>query len=370
MIELPSFPIPSEEVGIFVSPKGAAHNAGTRAAPLASIQAAINKATQEKKVVFISTGEYQEEVVSSVSLFGGYSSDFSSYDPTHFVTHITPAKSSHSTTTITLESGSPILRGLYIHGGKSKHTTAVKLLKTNKALLIENDIHGGGHLEGDYSHAVQTSWGNPANFSLIRNKLHGGLNQMSWGIDGLGDSCIVSENIIDGGDGRETWGIRGGGHFLLEQNTIHSGRGTEKAVCLEIYSGGTPQLNKNRFETQSVLPWNAILVGTEANPSLQDNTINGASDAEIFSFVPKLIAQTWRFNEDPSIEKFDAVTLTPWGWLSWWGEDWGNLSGGAHGGAVQSFYDFLGRGPAQETPSNIAAEIRALLLAAGVVGSL
>ncbi|HQY61305.1 MAG: hypothetical protein IPQ09_19225 [Myxococcales bacterium] len=63
----------TEAFGIFVTENGAADAAGTRAAPLASIGAALLKAKAEKKSVFVCEGSYPEALMleSGVSIRGG-----------------------------------------------------------------------------------------------------------------------------------------------------------------------------------------------------------------------------------------------------------------------------------------------------------
>lgn len=77
---LPSEPPPApkaeqltEAFGIFVTEKGSPERLGTRAAPLASIAAAILQAKAEKKSVFVCEGSYPEALVleSGVSIRGG-----------------------------------------------------------------------------------------------------------------------------------------------------------------------------------------------------------------------------------------------------------------------------------------------------------
>jgi hypothetical protein len=63
----------TEAYGVFVAEKGSAEAPGTRAAPLASVGAAILQAKLEKKSVFVCEGSYPEALVleSGVSIRGG-----------------------------------------------------------------------------------------------------------------------------------------------------------------------------------------------------------------------------------------------------------------------------------------------------------
>lgn len=65
-------PHPSNDVGVFVALSGSNQNPGTMEAPKRTIQAGVNLAETQDKVVFVGRGIYVEAVETSVSLYGGY----------------------------------------------------------------------------------------------------------------------------------------------------------------------------------------------------------------------------------------------------------------------------------------------------------
>ncbi len=77
---------------IFVAKGGSDANAGTRAAPVLTVQKGIALAkAQKKRDVYVATGVYVESIVlvAGVSVYGGYSADgFSAHDPEVFETAI------------------------------------------------------------------------------------------------------------------------------------------------------------------------------------------------------------------------------------------------------------------------------------------
>jgi hypothetical protein len=62
--------------------------AGTRASPFTAIGSAVFAAAASGRVVVVAEGKYLENVTTTVSLFGGYSADFSEHDPVAHVTRM------------------------------------------------------------------------------------------------------------------------------------------------------------------------------------------------------------------------------------------------------------------------------------------
>ncbi|HET9004213.1 MAG TPA: Ig-like domain-containing protein [Gemmatimonadaceae bacterium] len=74
---------------VWVSPNGNDNDAGTRAAPMATITAAIARAGQNGADVYVTEGTYNERVYlkTDVSLYGGFASDWSARYPVSDATH-------------------------------------------------------------------------------------------------------------------------------------------------------------------------------------------------------------------------------------------------------------------------------------------
>src|SRR5262249_20798848 len=67
----------TEKSAIFVSPLGKDTNAGTKAAPMKTLQAAIVEAAQDRKDVYAAAGDYpgRIELADGVGIYGGYRPD-------------------------------------------------------------------------------------------------------------------------------------------------------------------------------------------------------------------------------------------------------------------------------------------------------
>ena len=66
----------TEKNAIFVSPLGKDTNAGTKAAPMRSLQAAVVEAAQDRKDVYAAAGAYDRfDAADDVGVYGGYRPD-------------------------------------------------------------------------------------------------------------------------------------------------------------------------------------------------------------------------------------------------------------------------------------------------------
>lgn len=135
-------PTPDDACGVFVTKAGSASNPGTRAQPLDCPRRAIELAAREGKVVFIATGDYEAELHTTVSLFGGYRGDFSALDPEQWPTRILAPGGRHSTTVVSIDGGTVILAGLTLLGGASKHAAAVRIRESARVTLVRNHLLG------------------------------------------------------------------------------------------------------------------------------------------------------------------------------------------------------------------------------------
>ncbi len=368
-------PEPDEKLGVFVSPSGSKSNPGTRAAPLDSPKDAAVLAERNGKVVYVAAGQYQDQVAASVSLYGGYSPDFTELDPARFLTQITGPPGTHSTTAVTLEKGDIVVHGFTLRGGESKHAAAIAIRTAARARVIRNILLGGGRGPSPdgftYSHGVNIAFSERPVFMLTDNTIHGGWNQYCWGIDGLREGCVVEGNTIVGGASTSpnsaTHGIRAGGGFTLRNNSIDAGSGASATGVTVGGDGAT--IVGNRFTTRRGNWRDCLVIGGENDLVVSGNTLDGTPDEVCFGFVKKLSRRTWVYNECTGDQwSHDAVTLVPWGWLVFSSDSAIEPTGGGYSGPKQSFHDFLTQGPPGSVtlPDAIAAEVRALLLAAGV----
>jgi len=363
---------------VFVSPAGAPGNTGTRASPLDSPGRAAQLASRDGRCVVIAAGEYAEQVRTSVSLYGGFAPDFSANDPARFVTRIHAGGDAHSTSAVEVRDVGPdavvTVYGLTLRGGPGTHAAALRIDGEAAVTVRSCNLHGGGRGPGPegFTYSAGIHVGSDARVALVvvGNRIHGGVNQSSCGIEGAGSGARIEGNQIEGGDcatpNSRTYGLRGGGSVTLRGNTIDSGHGAvARSLCLR--SGGATIVG-NTITSRRGDPSQAIEIRSDdGGLTLSGNTIDGIPDERVFAFAGRLSNRTWRYNEiEGQVWSFDAVSLERWGWIRYWSDSSIEPTGGGYGGPSQSFGDFLRNGPARDLPPGIAAEIRTRLEDVGV----
>jgi hypothetical protein len=341
-----------------------------------TLDRAIEVARSRGGAVHLAAGEYVAHVHATVALFGGWSEDFSERDPERFITRIIAAGDDHSTVAVTVDSDGVTLDGLHLRGGKSKFATALQAKDGARAFVERCVLEGGGRGPSPdgftYSFAVNVPFMQRPAIVLRRCRLHGGDNQYAWGIDGASDGLVVEDCEIVGGacatPHSSTMGVRGSGAVVLVRSAIDAGHGAD-ATCVSLAGAGAT-LDSNRMTTRRGDGWNALrLPGCAA--VLRGNTLDGVLDDVFYGFAAKLSERTWKYNsstpdDSNGLWSFDAVTLVPRGLLYYWGDSAIEPTGAGYGGPVQTFADFLERGPASPLPDDVASAIRNAIREAGV----
>jgi Bacterial Ig-like domain len=281
-------------------------NDGTREHPKATIPAAISKAeilgydVNLAGAVVVSQGTYQVNsaatpathvrLLEGISLYGGYSSDFSQRDTETHTTTIedvsTKVTGDYQNPNRTIEAGNTITSGATVDG-----------------FTIQGTQTGAG----DYSAAFFNNGGSPI---LQNNKIHGGEGtKASIGVlIGNGAAPVIENNAIDaGGGGNESDGIAisYSGSAIIRGNTIRGGMGTSRGIGIINESAASVILQNNTIigsensgesygiwnltaGSNTIIQNNTIFGGTGTNtwgiynesgasPTIQNNTIDGGT---------------------------------------------------------------------------------------------
>jgi hypothetical protein len=229
-------PLPTDDNGIFVSVQGNDANPGTKANPVATINHGVELASSAVKFVFVSAGEYAEEVETDVSLFGGYRPGYWTRNiDSNITTIIAPGTITLQTTT----DSDLIIEGFTIRADTADGLWAV--VTQGKTILSRNIIKGGaGITDHDQTTGVEAegSW-----TDLRNNTIDGGSpigdNNFSVGV-GHGDGVLTMRgNTIMGGAPRGLYGSSvglflsyGGTADQISNNIITGGEGETSAGVL------------------------------------------------------------------------------------------------------------------------------------------
>lgn len=251
---------------------------------LASINAALAMA-QENDTIQVAAGMYVENVLitQTVTLQGGWNSNFSIRNLNSFTATIVPADNTQSVVSIQGQFGNtsavaPTLDGFVITGGRadlgSNHGGGLRIVDSN-ARIISNTIHdnsafllGGG---------VWVQRGAPSlKGNHIENNLTDGLGQDAHGggVQLENSRATLAENVITGNvvSGTEAFGGgiaiigTGGGQVTLMRNEVISnvvkGDPTDFGFGGGIaISSGQVQLSNSRFISNTASNGGAIFIG-------------------------------------------------------------------------------------------------------------
>ncbi len=201
-------PQPSDEIGVFVSTLGNDLNPGTLSQPVKRIQRGIELATEVGKSVFVATGTYEGSVVTTVSLYGGYSHDFMQRDIELWRTEIVANGDTGVEISNEETRNSVVMEGFLVHN--ATETDGVRI--SNDTDLIVTTV-------------------------LSQNIIWGGKGESSVGVRIRNGATLIVNNIITGGAynspdvlNRGVSGIRVSGenehiysYVYLAGNTIRAG---------------------------------------------------------------------------------------------------------------------------------------------------
>ncbi|MEM7184075.1 MAG: DUF1565 domain-containing protein [Spirochaetota bacterium] len=237
----------------YVSTSGDDSAAGTASAPLATISAAVNKSDATR--VNVAAGTYSttsQITLGNASLYGGYSSDFSSRDSSTNNTTIQYTGSSISA--ISFFSGStPILDGFTISNSDTSTSSYGVYISSASPTVSNNTISG--------QNAVFISCSSSCSPNVSKNTITGGANSSSSTSKGVdiflrtSNTITLSENTINGGGGTTSNGVYifasssdPGGTVNLTSNTItNSGTNTPSSAYGLYFSGDGTSSNVNNI---------------------------------------------------------------------------------------------------------------------------
>lgn len=272
------------------------------------------------------------ELKDGVSLFGGFSVDFTNRDTAVYISAISDSATigtggaisgnsavsvatviegftmnstmavGASATSINLSSGaSPTIRNNIINSGAGGSSTSIYIV--DAAPVIENNIimAGTGSNTKGISH-----WG--VSSPIVKNNfIHGGTGINSSGISGFNtSSAFISGNIINGGTGTNTGAsngissqgndvienniIFGGSNFnitwgiillgpskIIRNNTIHSGTGRNTAYSVYLNSATATELQNNILYTYAATTSICIYKQGGSFNTVQNNNLFGCN---------------------------------------------------------------------------------------------
>jgi len=296
---------------IYVSPAGNDTNPGTATSPLKTIQAATSRASG---TILVTAGTYSSQVGASsinlsrgMSLYGGYSSDFSIRNPNFYTTVITDitdmSTNPYGWSAAINISGPSVIDGFTINGtttgiGGDIHT--IDVTGTSGIPTINNNIINCGvtsgssvsrcinvdmatplTLSGNTINVGSATWGIVAlwpsgPFSITSNTINGGATSAIEISPGYGTS-VIRNNMINSS---ATHGIysKATSNVTIEANAIRGG------VNYGIYSfGGVPVIRNNTIK----LVGSTFGIYNESNSNISNNTIVGDSSANSFGILAK-----------------------------------------------------------------------------------
>jgi hypothetical protein len=337
---------------VYVSPSGDDGANGTISAPRKTISAGISQAVTlgyQPGAVFVAAGTYQVDsgavpptnvvLVEGVSLYGGYSADFTQRDPganTTTIRDISAAAASGNAPNRAIEAGSGVtaatlVDGFTIQGGGGNFSCGI-FAQNGSPTLVNNAIGGGagatrsigvhnlssspsiqnntidGGAGGSNSVGIRNdSLSSP---SIQNNTIGGGAGgTQSTGVYNVSSSSSIQNNTIDGGaGGTQSIGVRNesssssiqnntieggtGGSFSvgvyslssspsIRNNTIGGGRGITQSAGVYNDSSSSPLIQNNMIDGGEVSSFSIGVYSLSSSPSIQNNTIDGGGGSSV-----------------------------------------------------------------------------------------
>ena len=237
---------------VFVSPTGAQTAAlTTPAAPTNDLAGAIVYAASQGYAVYLAEGTYDvSDVILSdgVSLFGGFSQDFSGYD--HFgQVYVTRLENHSSNKNYTLTAQ-----------GFTQAVTYSALTLANLAPLAEQGIFLATDSNVTFKHCSFEGQSASEEEDLImaensvlnlqHNRFFGGAQEIATGIHLINSQLVATGNLVSMGGGMHTTGVHlVGTPATLINNTIDGGQHDLGSAYGLVYSADAPELVNNIFIT-------------------------------------------------------------------------------------------------------------------------
>ncbi len=281
----------SDDTGVFVAKTGNDDNPGTMAEPKLTVVAGVAAAAAAGKAVFVAAGEYEEDVVTSVSLYGGYEPAGWTRDIGANVTTIVAV----GEIGVEMQSipGGLALQGFTIYGASRAGDSYGVYDDSKGDSLVDNIIHGGsgtGESFGVYAGhdmtvlvnniidvgaGVEASYGVSGDvpLTLVDNEIAGGAGLYSFGVECSLYDVRLMNNTIEGGSGSEGSVAVDISKAILIGNSIHGGSGNgSRGVNIDML-GAILEGNEIDGGTGTT----SMAVKNSGNTTMMNNTINGGA---------------------------------------------------------------------------------------------
>jgi hypothetical protein len=340
-------------------------HAGTKESPKATVPAGIGEAVKQGWIpggVAVSEGTYLVDsgaaapthvvLTEDVSIYGGYSVDFSRRDREKHTTIIEDASifdsgkfgnrnraveisgaGVQSTTRVdgfTIQGGGGRSTGIYTHDGAAATlandnidggadgSDSIAVYNVSSSPIIQNSsVNGGGGINysyGFYNHSssaiIQNSrinGGSGDNSNGIYNATSsspeiqnntidaGSGNSSSYGIYNTSSSPLIQNNAIDGESGNQSFGVYNElSSAMLFNNTINGGGGNNNSYGIFNTVSSSPTILSNTVDGGSGNNSFGIYNFSSSSPVVQNNSIYGGvgtSSYGIYIYVSNLVIQ-------------------------------------------------------------------------------
>ena len=284
---------------------------GIKEAPKATIPEGINAAVVfSPGAVLVSQGTYLVDsglanpshiiLMEEISIYGGYSIDFSQRDSvenTTIIQDINQRVGASIPPNRAIDAGKGIteatmVAGLTIQGGGGSSSSGIFIDDGAFPTVQDNIIDGGGGIE---SYGIYNTFSSP---NILNNNINGGRGGPSfgesYGIYNLYSSPIIQNNTIDGGGTKvsnDSYGIiNSASSPIIRNNTIKGG------------SGGSTSTG---------------ILNADSSPIIQNNTIDGGKISSSSSYgihniqvSSPIIENNIIFNSSFCIHDFFVITPT------------------------------------------------------------
>jgi hypothetical protein len=200
-------PEPSNHIGVFVSIGGSDLDPGTMESPKRTIQAGVDLAERDAKVVFVSGGTFNESVESQVSMYGGYNPDDWSRDIGLYATRLRGVDMWALALGMYEAPPAPVtIDGFTVIGPVGwEYSYGVRAIH-GEFILLNNDIRSGLAIGPSIALSYGVDIQSDASLKMKNNIVRGGtamvfLDQVeSVGLNFEGKDAMIADNFIYGGD--------------------------------------------------------------------------------------------------------------------------------------------------------------------------
>ena len=270
----------SDDNGIFVSPGGDDGNPGTMALPKLTLAEGIATAELDAKSVFVAAGTFNENVITGVSLYGGYESAAWTRD---IVVHATTVVAQTSDPAISVDNeteyGGTVVEGFVVQGvGSGTYSRGLVVANYSTAIVAHNDINGGSGTTNAYGFISHG-----ADVLLYENTIVGGsgtLNNIYVATFNGGADCLLYANRIEAGaDGNDIYVVNVNQNAVVTMVNNELVGGAAVNTCQVVDTDGEVILvNNTLFGGDTGDTQNALVAG-EGQVVLVHNYLHGGTNA-------------------------------------------------------------------------------------------